>query len=136
MLHSMASLWLPWRVRNFSVRSNENILRSSNLLSKYGPLWLQKAKMAKLYCQTQSIRTVVDKPMVDVRVGFYTRFSLFMVVCCCLSDFFRLLFGLFQIVSTSASNTSNTIVQVVGDTDVKAADALKRCTEARPSPQQ
>lgn len=53
-----------------------------------------------------------------------------------LSDFFRLLFGLLQIISTSASNTSSTIVQVVGDTDVKAADALKRCTEARPSPQQ
>lgn len=127
----MASLWLPWRVRNFSV--SDNVLRSSNLLSKYGPLWLQEAKMATTV-MPNSKHLNSSWQANGRRQGGFLRSSVHRCLLL-LSDFFRSLFCRPQIVSTSASNPSNTIVQVVGDTDVKAADALKCYTEARLSPQ-
>ena len=76
-----------------------------------------KPRWRQLYCQTQSIRIVVEKPMVDVRVGFYTWYNLFIDVCCCCrtssdccSVFFRSFLPQHRTLQTPLSKLSVTLM--------------------------
>ena len=61
---------LPQRSFRFSVRSNQDILPSSTLSSKYGHFLLQKPQKGN-GSDVKLLRKTVNKPVGDITVGLH-----------------------------------------------------------------